>query len=341
MFKSPRIAKTNYLLIILVVFLFSCKNTEKSEQIALNKISGNTPTDSRDTYAEISVKEGGFWEGRQYRGGDFQNTNELEVPQEHTDHSDFIRYEGPGWENKQVGYRLYLDWRNAIDIFGKKTDTLVLHRVGEDGFGSYHDNAPWGMDILKAGESLGLGGFGRFMNDSVAHFRNVGKTLAKVENKHSQSSVQLSYQDWATGDKMIDLDAELNIFSDDRYTKTVLTPSEEIDGLCTGIVKFDNIPLIKSENSESDWAFIATYGNQTLAGDEDKLGMAIFYRPDEVQQIVKGKDDHLLVFKPTSEDVTYYFVGAWEQELNGVTTEDDFLRYLEETVKGLNQNQIQ
>ena len=84
------------------------------------------------TYAEISIKEGGEWNGRKYVGGDsFKNVQELQVPKNHTDHSFFIRYEGPGWENNQVGYRLYLDWRNAIDIYGKKVDSLVLPYVAK------------------------------------------------------------------------------------------------------------------------------------------------------------------------------------------------------------------
>lgn len=94
------------------------------------------------SYAELSVKEGGKWEGNQYIGGTFKNVQELTLPEAHTDHSSYIRYEGIGLENNQVGYRLYLDWRNATDIFGKKVTGLVLPEVGQDGFESYHHDAP-------------------------------------------------------------------------------------------------------------------------------------------------------------------------------------------------------
>ena len=85
----------------------------------------------------------------------------LRVPPEHTDHSWFIRYEGPGWESDLVGYRFYLDWRNATDIFGKKDHRYgACKDVGQDGFDSYHEPADWGMDVLKVGESLGIGALG-------------------------------------------------------------------------------------------------------------------------------------------------------------------------------------
>jgi len=315
--------------IISIVFLslFSCKSTQYNGHLK--------------TYAEISIAQGGQWvDGprghKEYQGGtSFKNVNSLKVPREHTDHSWFIRYEGPGWENNQIGYRLYLDWRNAIDIYGKKVDSLVLPYVGQDGFDSYHEPAPWGQDILKAGKSMGIGGYGRLVNDTVAHFQKVKNTHANVENGKIHSSVNITYEGWNTGDTTINLNSKLTIFQKDRYTKAELTPSEEISGLCTGIVKFKNIPLIKKEGET--WAYIATYGSQTLVSDTDKLGMAIFYKLNDVAQQKTGNDDHLIVFKPSKKTVTYYFLGAWEQETNGIKNKDAFIADLNKKLDALNK----
>lgn len=308
--------------------ILACKDKKEAQAVT------ETPqeTTAPKTYAELSIAEGGTWiEGsrghKEYDGGtSFKNVNSLEVPKEHTDHSWYIRYEGPGWENSQVGYRLYLDWRNAIDIYGKKVDTLVLPYVGQDGFDSYHEQSPWGQDILKAGKSLGIGGYGRYMNDTVAHFRTVKNTIASVENLDNASTVSISYKEWKTGDESIDLDSKLTIYPQDRFTKAELTPSKEITGICTGIVKLHDLPLLKKEGQK--WAYIATYGAQTLVSDTDKLGMAVFYKLDEVAEQKEGTDDHLVLFKPSTETLTYYFLGAWEQELNGITNESDFTKDL-------------
>ena len=96
------------ILSIVILSLFSCKE-KKSENIL---DASNDVTEVQmppKTYAEISIKDGGHWEGREYIDGHFKNIDSLKVPAEHTDHSWFIRYEGPGWENNQIGYRLYLD----------------------------------------------------------------------------------------------------------------------------------------------------------------------------------------------------------------------------------------
>lgn len=290
------------------------------------------------TYAEISIKEGGHWEDREYIDGHFKNVNAVNVPAEHTDHSWFLRYEGPGWENNQIGYRLYLDWRNAIDIYGKKVDSLVLPYVGQDGFDSYHEDADWGQDILKAGKSMGIGGYGRIVADTVAHFRTVENTSATVENTDDSSSVAIGYKGWSTGNETIDLNAVLTIYKQDRYTKATLTPSKAITGVCTGIVKH-GIPLQKKEGEE--WAYIATYGEQTLVSPPDNLGMAVFYKLDEVAEQKEGKDDFLVIFKPTTTAISYYFLGAWEQEKNGIKDKASFYLDLDKKLQTLeNKGQL-
>ena len=317
--------------------ILACK--EKASKIDATtdgeKSSAIEVTTPQKTYAEISIKEGGEWNGRKYVGGDtFKNVQELQVPKNHTDHSFFIRYEGPGWENNQIGYRIYLDWRNAIDIYGKKVDSLVLPYVGQDGFDSYHEPADWGQDILKAGKSMGIGGYGRLVNDTVAHFRKVANTSVKIENSENSSSVKIDYDGWETVDQRIDLDVVLTIFKQDRYTHATLTPSKAILGLCTGVVKFKDIPLRKKEGAK--WAYIATYGTQTLVNETDKLGMALFYEIDEVAEQKEGVNDHLVIFKPTTDKITYYFLGTWEQEPNGIKDEGSFILDLDKKLERLN-----
>ncbi|MFD0836738.1 DUF4861 family protein [Mariniflexile aquimaris] len=326
--------QVTFIMSLVFFHLFSCKSKQE--------VSYEKP--SLKTYAELSIAQGGAWvDGsrghKEYKGGtSFKNIKAIQVPKEHTDHTWFIRYEGPGWENGQIGYRLYLDWRNAIDIFGKKVDSLVLPYVGQDGFDSYHEPSDWGQDILKAGKSLGIGGYGRIVADSIVHFQKVKNTFAKIENTNVSSTVEISYTGWESGNESIDLNTKLSIYSHDRFTKATLTPSKEVTGICTGIVKFKEIPLIKKVGSK--WAYIATYGKQTLASPPDNLGMALFYKLDEVAEQKTGMHDHLVIFKPSIQPLTYYFLGAWEQELNGIKTQEAFIQDLDAKLEVLESKNI-
>lgn len=315
--------------------ILGCKNNNRSDQKDDVSVKDHN---SQSTYAELTVKKGGNWADHKYIGGEFHRVEKLDLPKEHTDHSEFIKYEGPGWENSKVAYRIYLDWRNAIDIFGKKVDTLVLPYVGLEGLDSYHDMSYWGQDILKVGNSLGIGGYGRFVNDSVEHFKNVQQTLVEISNDDKESAVHISYKGWKTGKDTIDLKATLSIFPENRYTKVELTPSEAISGLCTGIVRH-GVQLLKSdEQSDGEWGYIATYGKQTLVNANDKLGMAIFYQKDQTEKISDEKYDHLITFKPEKGKITYYFLGAWDLEPGGIKNESEFKDYLEKVLQKFNEN---
>jgi len=313
-------------------------NTTLTAQTAVvEKIRKNS--DSPFSYAELSVKEGGKWEGNKYIGGTFKNIQELTLPASHTDHSTYIRYEGIGLENNQIAYRLYLDWRNATDIFGKKVKTLVLPDVGQDGFESYHHEAAWGQDILKSGRTIGIGSYGRYddQNDFVETFKTVQNTVAKVFNAKDQSYATIDYQGWKTWGDAIDLKSRITIFSRDRFVKVDLNVSKPVSGLCTGIVAFKNIPVKQQISQNKKWAYVATYGNQTETKKDDALGMAVFYPVKSFDSYVKTKSTHTIVFKK-SENVSYYFMGAWSMEPGGLKTEEDFYRDLDKKLDILDQN---
>jgi len=316
--------------------IVGCKNEPKKETIKSEKV-----VEKAKTYAEISIAEGGKWiDGtrghEEYDGGtSFKNVTNLRVPDKHTDHTWYIRYEGPGWESNKVGYRLYLDWRNAIDIFGKKTDSMVLSKVGQDGFDSYHEPEAWGQDILKVGSGLGVGSIGRLVNDKMFHFKEVDSTFASIENGAKQSSITIDYHGWKTADDKIDLKSTLSIQPDSRITKHTIIPSKEINGIVTGVIDH-KVAYFAKESDNKKWGYIATYGIQTLV--PDNLGMAVFFKTDDASEVKKGEFDYLVEFKPTTKPIEFYFLGAWEQEPNGIKTQEEFLKYLDDKLLELNNN---
>ena len=329
-------------ILLCVVSIIACKS-EKKEDIKKETITQKAVI-SPKTYAEISIAEGGKWiDGsrghKEYDGRtSFKNVNQLRVPDNHTDHTWYLRYEGPGWESNKVGYRLYLDWRNAIDIFGKTTDSMVLSKVGQDGFDSYHEPQSWGQDILKVGKGLGIGSIGRLVNNKVLHFKEVDSTSAFIENKSTESSIIINYKGWKTGDDKIDLKSILSIKPDTRITNHTVIPSKEIKGIVTGIVNH-NVDYFKKESDNKKWGYIATYGKQTLV--PDNLGMAIFYEVATTTEVKKGEFDYLIEFKPTTKSISYYFLGAWEQEVDGIKTQENFIKYLDTKLAKLNnQNSL-
>ena len=296
---------------------------------------------AKHTQAEISHKTGGRWAERKYEGGSFQNVNSLEVPPQHTDHSYFIRYEGPGIESDLVGYRVYLDWRNGFDIFGKKTREPVLQDVGLDGFDSYHELSDWGMDILKVGDSLGAGGYGYWNGERAVRVSDVQDWSATVLNNGDlYSSFALHYDDWKpTAEKQTNLKSALSMHAGSRLVEVTARVSNEVGPLVAGLVKHPGTELLVGDLDigGNEWTYLGTYGQQSLDGSN--LGMGLLVKRKAIEKVTEDEHNHLLVLDPAGNEINYYFTAAWEKEAESehgpITSVEQFHTYLQQEAEKL------
>lgn len=319
----------------IVAVLDELKASETRElTIRYNKTGTEKRTYTKRTQAELSHKTGGKFVNREYVGGTFKNVDYLRVPPEHKDHSWFIRYEGPGWESDKVGYRFYLDQRNASDVFGKTTTDMVLQGVGLDGFDSYHKLQPWGMDVMKAGKSLGLGSIAALVNGTAVRVEKTDSVNCRItENGDVYSSIFTNYYGWKAGDKIYIIQSQLSIHAGTRLTREQLTVTGNPDNLCTGIVKDKLASLLTSKGDSERYGYIATYGKQSLNGDN--LGLAVFFNASSAGAITADDYSHLVALTPSQGKLEYYFVATWEKEPGGITSQQQFQAYLEKTAREL------
>ncbi|HCE59131.1 MAG TPA: DUF4861 domain-containing protein [Prolixibacteraceae bacterium] len=297
-------------------------------------------TAQQKTQAYLGLKSGGKWvwvtkeSGKQqyeYQGGEFKPVESLKLDPKHTDHSFDIQFEGPGWESDKIGYRLYLDWRNATDIFGKKTTETVLHTVGLDGFDSYHEIQPWGVDVLKVGSALGIGSIAFWDGEKAIRVEKTDSTFCTVKSGKKASQVNANYSGWEIGGIKTNLNTTLEIETGSYLTKYALELSEELPNIATGIVKLPNTELQLFTDIKPGWSCLVTFGKQTL--QNDRLGMCIFFKTSQLLQKTEDKYSHVVVLKPENKKLTYYFGAAWEQDASMVKSMDDFKKLLKEQAK--------
>jgi hypothetical protein len=274
-----------------------------------------------------------------YTGGRFVDVDSTTVPSGHFAHDALYRIEGPGWESDKIVYRFYLDSRNRNDIFGKKTHDLVLQKIGEndlvsDSRESYTNMLDWGMDVFKVGESLGIGSIAMWHDSKVVTVSDVGKVECGIFNGPIRSGVMTKYFGWKVGREKYDLLSELSIAAGSRLTKVGVFVNNDSVELCTGLAKHDSCDLIKSSpTSKEKWAYLALYGKQSLSGDN--LGIAVFYRKQDQVKLTEDSTSEIVVLRPISGRVSYYFGAAWEQEPGGIKNEEEFKKYLDETIVNL------
>ena len=300
-------------------------------------LKGKADEYPKRTYAELVHKIGGQFNGNSYEGGfSWVKPNYMKVPGTFRDHAYYIKYEGPGWESDKVGYRFYLDQRNAIDVFGKKTPGIVLPGIGIDGYDSYHNMSDWGMDNMKVGKALGIG--------SIAFWD--GQKAVRVENRDSavcfipadgkvRSQVNTTYYGWDVGGNKINLKSLISIDAGSRASHMELQADKYVNNLTTGIIKNKDTELMKSDYNTGDWAYIATFGKQSLNNDE--MGLAVFYKKKKLKMLTEDDLNHLVVPTPEKGYVEYYFMATWELEWEPVKDRDAFLKAIQEELNKINQ----
>ncbi len=319
-------------------FVIDIESNEEKE-IELEEVSEKKTYPNR-AHAEISVKRDYTLVEGIYKGGRFESVKNSNTPPGHIDHNNYYKFEGPGWESDLVGYRFYLDWRNATDIFGKKVKEMVLPNVGYTkdvgGNDSYHEMADWGMDVFKVGNSLGIGSIAAFHNGEVVKVSETDSISCTIkEDGPIAAKVITKYYGWKVGDEILNLESNISINAGSRLTKHSAQYFGNEVQLCTGLVKHDNTKYLSSDSdSKAIWKYIALWGKQSLAGDD--LGIVLFYKNLPTVKLTEDDLNYIVTLEAESNRVEYYFGAMWSGESDEIIDIENFKNYIDETAKKLN-----
>lgn len=261
--------------------------------------------------------------------------------------------EGVTWENDKIGFRVYFDVRNVKDLFGKLKPVMVADKVHTPEFGSYHEMADWGMDILHCGSSLGAGGLALLRNDSL--FR-LGSTKVyeyrKITEGPVRSIFELYYEGWKVGDQELKAIERITLYPGKYWFKSDVTVEGLQDGdqIVTGIV---TSTLKKEPFSFAGNGFVCMGTHDVQSLNNDELGMAVLVPEQEAGEIGRTSNtnfyqqgEHTVVEKKFSHSIsetcyigqkakngkpsTHYFFAVWGLENQRWKTLDGFKSYIEE-----------
>jgi Domain of unknown function (DUF4861) len=319
------------------IALIPVAKLHSGEKLGIQIRPGTADAYPKRTYAELSHKEGNSYVAGTKYGGDYfwVKPNQIMLPGTFRNHSYYLKYEGPGWENDKVSFRFYLDDRNIIDVNGKKTSSIVLPAVGVDNFDSYHKMALWGMDNMRVGKALGLGTVASWDGTKTRHVDTRDSTFcAVVADGKLRSQIKTVYYGWETDKAKSTLTSLISLDGGSRASKVELLLANPGIQLATGIIKDKTAEYISPEKTDGDWTYIATFGKQSL--NDDNQGLAVFARKSQIEKITTDELNYVIVFKPQSTQVEYYIMPTWELDKEPVVTKNDFLKCIDQVLNRLN-----
>lgn len=231
----------------------------------------------------------------------------------------YIMCEGPVLENDVIGYRLYADSRHRFDVFGKSVSDLVLDTVGWH----YHDIMPWGSDILKVGNSLGIGSPAIYYQDSIYSLSsNSYKTITAVQ-EGDEVGFRMILTDLHVGSDTFTIEHTWTIGTSKPHASNRL---KVLNGklpkgarFCTGIVRHEDEVHTATENGKQA---LYTFGKQSYHGHE--MGMAIVTDTDVATNYYDDPLSHIWLFGTGLAEVSYDIAASWQLDSQGVKSIEQF-----------------
>lgn len=290
--------------------------------------------------------------------GSYQEVDQYVAPRCDDGFEIISQAEGVNWENDKIGFRVYFDCRNVKDLFGKRLPKMIVDSVHTPGFGSYHDLADWGMDVLHCGSSLGSGGLALLKNDSL--FR-LGSTpvyeYQKIVEGPVRSVFELRYSGWDVDGEMLEAVERVSIYPGKYWFESDVTVTGCPEGsqIVTGIVT-SHLKRDPFEFQAGNFQCIGTHDVQSL--NKDELGMAVMVPLSEAGKI--GRTTDINFFKLGYETVVekgfshiisetyyigqncesgkaakHYFFSVWGLDKDQWKSEEGFRNYLAEEAEKL------
>ena len=271
----------------------------------------------------------------------------------------FQRYQtdGPSWENDKVGFRHYLDGRNAKDLFGKTASFMSPEDVGINAQGAVEDNyhvmANWGRDILAVGNSVGIGGYGLMVDDKLLRLgvtvddsmNNVEKTTFRIMAEGPVKSVlSYHYENWHPDENRNYQVEENTCIWPGMYAYQNTVKFSGLHGdedLIIGLVNSNNQNPLQEFPVNDQWQVLLTHDMQTY-DRQWWLGLALIVPRDiylgftEAPKTGQLSNTFLAKLKvENNKPVTYYAAAGWEMSDQRFKDPEYFKSYIENLVKQL------
>lgn len=297
-----------------LTLLFQCTSTEETAD-STDEIVSEEPSTTDRVQAVLHIQDKSYDNTQKsVIDTDYTPRKSIVVPNDLDPQNKWVKFEGPILENDVIAYRFYMDSRHRFDIFGKLTENLVMDTVGWQ----YHDIMNWGSDILKVGNSLGIGSPAFYLNDEVITFSEFDQqTVTVTQDDQETACVTTIFEGLTIGQETINLAEEWCLSAGSPVATVKLTILEgqlpENASWATGVVKhLPNYELVESE----DKVLLYTWGKQSF--HEENMGMAVQLHRNSSYEYVENEATHLLVVEATEQPFVYHFAAAWERDVMNV-----------------------
>ncbi len=233
-----------------------------------------------------------------------------------------MRFEGLGWESDINAWRIYFDKRNAIDLFGKRRSGLYLELFGRPEY-DYHEESPFGRDIYKIGNALGIGSVGALVDGKVVKVADVTERSWRIISTGPVRAIaELEYKGWKVGNRSIDLTSRMTVWAGERgFEHRIIAKNADGITFVTGLPRKPGLSEVTQNEIGPSHHLLGHWGHHVLMTGatateslpDQNLGLVLLL-PSSSSPLPTDADN-LLVSVPLKDGSTSWYVSAvWDQE---------------------------
>jgi hypothetical protein len=246
---------------------------------------------------------------------------------------DRMYHHGPAWESDKIGYRIYFDKKQTIDVYGKRryrpeladTKWYPTPQQLADGYGD---------DILLVGNSVGVGTVKGWDGRAATHIDTMSRRTARIVIAGNlRTVVDMTVTGWQYGGRTIDMTARYIHYARhrDMIARVIVDPKAAATDLLfsTGVQK-----VRRSETYREEDGLIALWGTEYPQPDSVKysletFGLGVIVAPENIERFATDPLNHLFVIKNNRQPMIEYRVTAASlKEEDGYKSAPEFFAYM-------------
>ena len=255
---------------------------------------------------------------------------------------DVVYLHGPVFESELVGYRIYYDNRQSIDIYGKIKRRIELpvthfHTTDEQLAEGY------GADVLWAGQTVSLGSF-RGWDPKAEEPLYIDDVKTRQESLRAvgpvRTIIEVKDYDWYYEDHYLTMTQYYTLWAGHRDVKVEINFEDKLadETFCTGVQKLetDISGFLDGRGVAGSWGT-----NQPEKSKEifETVGLGIYVPNKYIKDYKEDTSNYLFNIGNHGKNyIHYYITFCNEKEENGWKKDTDWFEHIKEWAKIKNED---
>ena len=244
---------------------------------------------------------------------------------------DAIYGHGAQWESELVGFRVYMDHRQSIDIYGKPTPQLVLDSTN---FYSTREDmaAGRGCDILFAGASVGAGSFRGYVDGEPTYVDSVEARGQRVmASGPVRTIVEVTDRGWYYQGRTLQMRQLYTTWAGHRDVQVDIVLRGHTDSLlfATGVqkIEMDNEGFLTPDGLAGSWG--KNVPDKAAEDLVEGVGLGVYAPAANLSTTKEDSLNYLTILRPDADGrIRYHLAICALMEEGGFRTSAEWFEWL-------------